>query len=157
MKIQDQARSITKKLSNHARAKSTPYQNIATEFLIERFLVRIIADKKLYSALIFKGGYVGLRVYDSPRYTIDLDALLQKIEIPLALELIKKAAWANLGDAVWFRFESEINLETQGEYGGIRLVFRTGIGEIPKEIKRSQVIQFDLGIGDPVTPAPIAH
>jgi hypothetical protein len=49
---------------------------VETVFLIERLVARLIADKKLSQNLVFKGGFVGLRVYDSPRYTIDLDALL---------------------------------------------------------------------------------
>ncbi|MFN8945835.1 MAG: nucleotidyl transferase AbiEii/AbiGii toxin family protein, partial [Pseudobdellovibrionaceae bacterium] len=29
-----------------------------------------------------------------------------------------------------------------------------GIGEVLKDLKKAQVVNFDLGIGDPVTPAP---
>ena len=43
---------------------------------------------------------------------------------------------------------------TQGEYGGIRQVYRAGIGEVLKNLKKAQIIHFDLGIGDPITPAP---
>ncbi len=35
-----------------------------------------------------------------------------------------------------------------------RLVYRAGIGEILKDLKKAQIINFDLGIGDPVTPGP---
>ncbi len=41
-----------------------------------------------------------------------------------------------------------------GEYGGIRHSYRAGIGEVLKNLKKAQVIHFDLGIGDPVTPGP---
>jgi predicted nucleotidyltransferase component of viral defense system len=152
MSLQDQARSISQKLSKMAREENTTFQNIATEFLIERLLVRITSDKKLFDSLVFKGGYVGLRVYDSPRYTIDLDALLIKSDIQLTLNRIKSAAETDSNDGVWFRFEKEVDLKTQGEYGGIRLEFRTGIGEILKDVKRAQIIQVDIGIGDPVLP-----
>ncbi len=79
MNLKDQARSVTQKLSNLAIKQGSTYQNLATEFLIERLIVRLTSNKKLYSSLIFKGGYVGLRIYESPRYTIDLDALLIKM------------------------------------------------------------------------------
>jgi len=71
------------------------------------------------------------------------------------LELVKKKAEYDIDDGVWFKFEDQLELATQGEYGGIRQVYRAGIGEVLKNLKKAQVIHFDLGIGDPVTPGPI--
>ena len=51
--------------------------------------------------------------------------------------------------------KKKLSLKTQGEYGGIRQVFRAGIGEIPQNTKRSQIIHFDLGAGDPIIPQPV--
>ncbi len=146
--------SVRKKLSNLAQKLKVPYRNVETVFIIERLVARLVADKKLSQHLVFKGGFVGLRVYDSPRYTIDLDALLVKANIDSTLELAKQRAEIDSDDGTWFRFESQFNLTTQGEYGGIRQVYRAGIGEILPDIKRAQAINFDLGIGDPVTPGP---
>jgi hypothetical protein len=123
--------------------------------LIERLVARLVADKKLCQHLVFKGGFVGLRVYGSPRYTIDLDALLVRANIDSTLERVKKRAEMDSGDSTWFRFESQTILTTQGEYGGIRQVYRVGIREILSNIKRAQTIYFDLGIGDPITPGPL--
>jgi predicted nucleotidyltransferase component of viral defense system len=149
------ATSITQKLSNLAQKKGVPFQFLSTSFIIERLVIRLISDKTLKDALVFKGGYVGLRVYESPRYTIDLDALLMKSDLRKILEKSKVAAESDTGDGVWFRFEQEVDLKAQGEYGGIRLAFRAGIGEPMKNIKRAQIINFDIGIGDPVTPGPV--
>jgi predicted nucleotidyltransferase component of viral defense system len=146
--------SVRKKLSKLAQKLKVPYRNVETVFLIERLVARLVADKKLGQHLVFKGGFVGLRVYGSPRYTIDLDALLVKANLDSTLELVKQRAETDSDDGTWFRFESQINLTTQGEYGGIRQVYRVGIGEILPDIKRAQAINFDLGIGDPITPGP---
>ena len=86
MKKEDQAKSITAKLSKISRTTGINYQSISTTFLLERLLARLVADKKLAKSLVFKGGYVGLRVYNSNRYTIDLDALLMKADIPSTLK-----------------------------------------------------------------------
>ena len=155
MKLEDQAKSIRQKLSNLSQKQGVSYQYIATSFLLERLVARIVSDSNLYKSIIFKGGYVALRIYESSRYTIDLDALLSKPRLKETLKQVRKAAEKDIGDAVWFRFEKEIDLKTQGEYGGIRQVFRSGIGEIPHDIKRSQIIHFDLGTGDPVIPQPV--
>jgi len=151
----DQAKSISAKLSKISKSTGIPYQNIATSFLIERLLARLLTNLQLTKTLVFKGGYVGLRVYDTPRYTIDLDALLMKADIPSTMKLTTKAAESDIKDGTWFELESQIDLKAQGEYGGIRQVFRAGFGEKPKDIKRAQIINFDLGIGDPVTPGPV--
>ena len=155
MKLKDQAKSIRQKLSNLSQKQGVSYQYIATSFLLERLVAHIVSDNKLYKSIVFKGGYVALRIYKSNRYTIDLDALLLKHHIRETLEQVRKAAEKDIGDAVWFRLEKEINLKTQGEYGGIRQVFRGGIGEIPKNITRAQVIHFDLGTGDSIIPQPV--
>lgn len=131
-----------------------PYRNLETVFLIERLVARLIADKKLSQHLVFKGGFVGLRVYGSPRYTIDLDALLVEANIESTLELAKQKTESDADDGVWFRFENEMNLATRGEYGGIRQVYRAGIGEGLPDLRRAQIVHFDLGIGDPITPGP---
>ena len=75
-KLKSQARSIGDRLSRISKASGVPYLLVLTEFLLERLAVRLVADRNLSQCLVFKGGYVSLRVYNSPRYTVDLDALL---------------------------------------------------------------------------------
>jgi predicted nucleotidyltransferase component of viral defense system len=154
MTTKSKGESIRQKLTALSTKLGVKYSNIETAFLIERLLARLMADKTLSNHLVFKGGFVGLKVYESPRYTVDLDALLIKANIESTLKLVKEKAEFDLNDGVWFRFEDQVELATQGEYGGIRHVYRTGIGEVLKNLKKAQVVQFDLGIGDPVTPGP---
>lgn len=71
-----------------------------------------------------------------------------------AIIRIKAAMDVDTGDGAWFQYEGKEDLKTQGDYGGIRLSFRGGIGEAPAKISKAQLIHIDLGIGDPVTPAP---
>ena len=154
MKLKERGISIRKKISNLAQEKNCNYQDIETSFLLERLLARLVLNRELFPSLIFKGGYVGLRVYNSERYTVDLDAVLAKSELEEALEKTIFVIEKDIGDAVWFQFEKQIDLKAQGLYGGIRQVFRSGIGEIPSNTKRSRIINFDLGIGDPIVPTP---
>lgn len=153
--LEDQARSISKRLSLLAQKLGVAFQDVATEFLLERMVVRLVQDKALAGQLVFKGGYVALRVYNSPRYTIDLDAVLRKGDAGSVTKKTVSAVEAELKDGAWFRREREIDLTTQGEYGGRRIVFRTGIGPVLKDIKRAQLVNLDIGIGDPITPGPV--
>jgi hypothetical protein len=154
MTSKSKGESVRQKLTLLSKKLEVKYKDIETVFMIERLVARLIADKKLAGHLVFKGGFVGLKIYESPRYTIDLDALLIKSNFEETLKKVKQQAEIDLNDGVWFRFESQIDLATQGEYGGIRHSYRAGIGEVLKNLKKAQVIHFDLGIGDPVTPGP---
>jgi predicted nucleotidyltransferase component of viral defense system len=126
-----------------------------TDFLIERIVFRLVGSPSLKNHLIFKGGYVGLRCYQSPRYTIDLDAIAHRKDIGTVIEEAKQAISCDLNDSVWFELEREVDLKTQNEYGGICLKYRAGIGDKPENIKKAQTVKVDIGIGDPVTPGPL--
>jgi hypothetical protein len=137
--------SIRQKIIDLGKKLGAEPRELETVFLIERLVARLTADKKLATHLVFKGGFVGLKIYESPRYTIDLDALLVKSNIDETLELVKKQAELDLNDGVWFRFENQTDLTTQGEYGGIRHSYRAGIGELLKNLKKAQIIHFYFG------------
>ena len=147
-----QAESIRAKLSNLAKKKSAPFEVIFTSFLIERALKRLMTEDKLVHNLIFKGGFVSVSIYSSPRFTVDLDAVLHGITLDDAETLSKKSLQHNFEDGVWFLFESSIPLTNQTDYGGRRLQFRAGLFPQPEDIKRAKVLHIDLGVGDPVTP-----
>lgn len=148
--------SVRQKLINLSLQRNVPFQNLETAFMLERLVARLVADDTLNRHLVFKGGFVGLRVYDSSRYTVDVDALVVNADVGSTLVGVREKAEFDLEDGVWFRFEDQVDLATQGEYGGIRQIYRAGIGEILKNVKKARVVHFDVGIGDPVTPGPQA-
>lgn len=154
MTTKSKGESVRQKLTTLSKKIEVDYKDLETLFMIERLAARLVSDKHLASHLVFKGGFVGIKIYESPRYTVDLDALLVKSNIDETLEQVKQQAEIDLDDGVWFRFESQVDLATQGEYGGIRHTYRAGIGEVLKNLKKAQIIHFDLGIGDPITPGP---
>ena len=155
MSKRDKAKSISKKLSNMARKNNIPYRNIMMSFYLERLLVRIIANKYLKDHLVFKGGYVGLRVYNSQRYTIDLDAVIIKKTLKTILKKVTLEVESDLNDCTWFKFQENQSLLTQGEHEGIRQVYKTGLGEPPKDTSRCDVVHFDIGVDDPIVSKPI--
>lgn len=146
------ARSISMKLSAISKQRNTPYKNVLTEFFLERLLARLISVQELSSALVFKGGYVGRRAYGSPRYTIDLDALLEGHAVSELRATIIAAGEKDIGDGAWYHFEETLDLQTQGEYPGVRFIFRAGLGQRSTDIKIAQKVHFDVGVGDFVDP-----
>lgn len=148
-----QIKSIESKILNVARATGRSSMETRILFLLERATARMLLDQVLQQHLIFKGGYVALRVYKSPRFTSDIDAVIKGFSPEEAVQRIKVSIDKDIGDGAWFTWEGEDSLQTQGEYGGRRLRFRAGIGELPAKIKTALVVGIDIGIGDPVTPA----
>lgn len=72
--------SVRQKLSDLSKKLSISYENIETAFMIERLVARMVADKNLSRHLVFKGGFVGLRVYNSERYTKEaFDSVVKQI------------------------------------------------------------------------------
>ena len=147
---------LAQRLQKIALEKGTSYQAILTSFLIERALVRMVSDEFLYEHLVFKGGYVGERVFETGRFTRDLDSILQGTSMNSVLESVKNALDKDIGDHTWFEFEERSDLELQNEYGGVRLKFRAGLLPKLKDLKRAQILHLDFGVGDPITPAPLS-
>lgn len=81
MTTKSKGESVRQKLTLFSKKLGAKYKDVETVFMIERLVARLIADKHLSSHLVFKGGFVGLKIYESPRYTVDLDALLVKANI----------------------------------------------------------------------------
>lgn len=130
-------RSVSDKLKRLAHERQATYAEVLTQFLIERAVARLVIEPGLGDHLVFKGGFVGLKVYGSPRFTTDLDAITYRKDRAEIIRLIKQALAKSLGDHVWFIYENEVDLITQGEYGGIRLVYRFGLGEPPKDLRKT--------------------
>ena len=154
-KVKNLAISIRERLSQMAIKQKIPFKNLETQFLLERLIVRLLTHPKLHDRLIFKGGYVGLRVYHSPRYTIDVDAVTFENRPEALATMAKETIEQELGDGAWFRLESSSALKIREGHEGVRLNFRGGVGEVLKNLQKAQRIQLDIGYGDPVTPGPV--
>lgn len=87
--LKAQLQSIQAKLKNTAAQHGANYQEMLTLFLLERAAVRLLGDVNLQNNLIFKGGYVGVRVYNSPRYTTDLELLSVEWTLRTLLSVLK--------------------------------------------------------------------
>ncbi len=148
-----QIKSIESKILNVARQTGRSPMETRILFLLERATARMLLDPILQRHLVFKGGYVAVRVYKSPRFTSDIDAVITGIPSDEAIRRIKTNIDQDIGDGAWFSWEGEENIKAQGEYGGQRIRFRAGIGDPPAKLKNALLVNIDIGIGDPITPA----
>jgi hypothetical protein len=143
---------IKEKIKKLALTTGADFEDVFTLFVIERAVVRLMTNEKLARSMIFKGGFVCVRVFESPRYTIDLDSALHGCSFEEAKTLIHEVVQQDHNDGIWFQYETSEILKTQSEYGGLRLQFRVGFYPVLKDIRRAKILHIDLGTGDPVTP-----
>ncbi len=125
---------------------------------LERAVARIEKHPRLASHIIFKGGFVLLKITDTNRFTRDVDALaigISRKEVP---KLIDHALNVDLDDGLWFGNVVCEDLTAQGPNGGYRFTCVFHIGNPPNSskatIKKLSRIHIDIGFADPVETLP---
>lgn len=118
---------------------------------LERAIARIELNKELAKHLIFKGGFVLLKIFDSQRFTRDADALAESITQKKLKDLVCQALSMNLDDGLWFGDIKIENVQEQGQYKAIRFDFAFQIGspDLKKVYKLSR-IHIDVSFSDSI-------
>ncbi len=123
---------------------------------LERATARLSGNKDLVDHLIFKGGFVLLKIYESRRFTRDADALAVSISKKKLSDLVGKALAVDLNDGLWFGDLQIEEIDEQGEYGAYRFNCAFHIGEPDlKKIKNLSRIHIDVGFSDQLPQIPI--
>ncbi len=123
---------------------------------LERAIARLSQNKELAEHLVFKGGFVLLKSYESLRFTRDADALAVAISKEKLKKLICTALSIDLEDGLWFGDIQVQELTEQGEYGAYRFDCAFQIGEPDlKKLRKFSRIHIDVGFSDrlPTKPA----
>jgi predicted nucleotidyltransferase component of viral defense system len=116
---------------------------------IERAIARLSSSPDLSEHLIFKGGFVLLKNYDSSRFTRDADTLAVNISKEKIYESVQTALSTDLDDGLWFGDIQVQELTEQGEYGAYRFdcAYQIGEPDLNKVHKLSR-IHIDVGFSD---------
>lgn len=149
----DKVKLIKKKLLELSRISANLSINELRVILaLERIAARITNHSKLKDHLIFKGGFVMLKAYESDRFTRDIDALGVGLDKKSFSGFILEALKVDLDDGLWFGNIRVEDLEAQGEYGALRFnsAFQIGFPDFNKVDKLSR-IHFDIGFGDQIS------
>lgn len=126
---------------------------------LERAIARLEQMDEIAGHLIFKGGFVLLKIFDGHRFTRDADALAVSIPKQKLEKLVPRALSTDLNDGMWYGDIQVLDLEEQGEYGAFRFDFAFQIGEPDhKKIHKLSRIHVDVGFSDrlPLKPSRIS-
>jgi len=128
---------------------------LRTIMALERATARLTVSETLSQHLIFKGGFVLLKIHESRRFTRDADALAVAIPKEELKDAIAEALTKDLEDGFWFGDLSVRELTEQGEYGAYRFDFAYCIGHPdPKKVKNLSRIHIDIGFSDKLDRKP---
>lgn len=123
---------------------------------LERAIARLSHDKALAGHLVFKGGFVLLKKYESLRFTRDADVLAVATSKEKLKSLVCAALDADIEDGLWFGDIQVQELTEQGEYGSYRFdgAFQVGPPD-QKKIHKLSRIHIDVNFSDrlPTTPS----
>lgn len=122
---------------------------------LERAIARLLALSELKEHLVFKGGFVLFKSYESLRFTRDVDALALAISKDRLNALVQSAMISDLDDGLWYGDIQLQELTEQGEYGSCRFdcAFQIGNPE-PNKIHKLSRIHIDIGFSDRLPNKP---
>ena len=153
-KVTNHAVSVYSRLKNIARVKHLDFSRLLIRYAIERFLYRL-GESQYANNFVLKGGnlFIIWQNGETPRTTMDSDFLffgdaseehLKKIFTDLVTSNICPE------DGMHYLPETieTVSIREEREYGGTRITLNAYLGtaHIP--------MQFDIGIGDVITPSP---
>ena len=157
MSQDEKTKLVLRKLAKLAVESPLSINELRVALALERLVARLTIHKKLNEKLVFKGGFVLLRAYNTHRFTRDLDALAEKISKEELLELVQVALGQDLNDALSYGIPEIHDLVDQGKYAGYRVKIPFQIGTLPTEsrkLKKISRIHLDIGFGDKLTETP---
>ncbi len=146
----EKAKQISRALKAMLEKKGQFHLNeLRVIIALERAIARLSQDKVLAEHLIFKGGFVLLKSFESPRFTRDADALARAIPKEKLKDLVRSALEFDLEDGLWFGDFQLQELDDQGEYGAYRFdcAFLIGKPDL-KKVRNFSRIHLDIAFND---------
>jgi hypothetical protein len=145
------AASVRQRLLNRARAEGRVFQELATLYVMERFLYRLGRSPHAEN-FVLKGGLMTLTwAGEHARLTRDIDLLGRGAStVGAVVDRVREVLCVEAEDGVGFDVDSASGSEitVDATYVGARVVFRADLaGMIIK-------MQVDVGFGDAVVPEP---
>jgi predicted nucleotidyltransferase component of viral defense system len=130
-------KSINDKINNLAKKLNIKDVNKLTILVtLERIVARLLTRNFLRENLIFSGGFVMLKTFESNRFTVDLDAIIKKISTKELNVEIESALRTDIGDGFVFWGLKDEKLDMMSGYTGVRYSFHYKTGELPDDLDK---------------------
>ena len=130
-------KSINDKINNLAKELNVKDTNKLTILItLERVVARLLTRNFLRENLIFSGGFVMFKTFESNRFTLDLDAIIRSVSTKELNSEIESALGTDIGDGFVFWGLKDEKLEMKSGYTGVRYSFHYKTGELPHDLDK---------------------
>lgn len=144
-------KSINDKINNLAKKLNIVDTNKLTILVtLERVVARLLTRDFLRENLIFSGGFVMFKIFESNRFTLDLDAIIKKVSIKELSVEIEAALRTDIGDGFVFWGLCDEKLDMKSGYTGVRYSFHYKTGDLPDDLDKPSFyprVHLDVVIG----------
>lgn len=143
------SKHIVKSLKELEKSLPLSLNELRVITALERVVSKIEASS-LSDYIVFKGGFVLFKVYESTRFTRDVDAIGKNIDLEKIKKEMPLILSENVEDGVWLGDVTIQDILDQDVYGGIRfsMAFQIGDPPIKDKIRKLSRVHFDIGVGD---------
>jgi len=90
--------SLKDKIKVLARKQKIDTAKFQTIVVFERVVARLLTRDFIRENMVFSGGFVMIKSYDSERFTKDLDAIVRDVPTKKLFDEVKTALTTDLGD-----------------------------------------------------------
>jgi hypothetical protein len=144
-------KSINDKINNLAKKLNIADTNKLTILVtLERVVARLLTRDFLRESLIFSGGFVMFKNFESNRFTLDLDAIIKKVSTKELNAEIEAALRTDIGDGFVFWGLRDEKLDMKSGYTGVRYSFHYKTGDLPDDLDKPSFyarVHLDVVIG----------
>lgn len=145
-------KSINDKINNLAKKLNVKDTNKLTILVtLERVVARLLTRNFLRENMIFGGGFVMFKTFESNRFTLDLDAIIRRVATKELNSEIESALRTDIGDGFVFWGLKEEKLDMKSGYRGVRYSFHYKTGDLPDDLDKPNFyprIHLDVVIDD---------
>jgi hypothetical protein len=89
--------------------------------------------------MIFSGGFVMFKTFESNRFTLDLDAIIRRVATKELNSEIESALRTDIGDGFVFWGLKEEKLDMKSGYMGVRYSFHYRTGDLPDDLDKPNI------------------
>ncbi len=147
------ATQLKAKVRNLSGGDSQKAQTLIRNFMMERFLERIVLSQYRNSFILKGGMLVAAIVGLDTRATMDIDTTVKSLTLSKdnVIKIVEDIIAVEIPDGVQFRIAKVTDIMEEHDYPGIRVMLEATLD------KMRQAVKIDISTGDIITPGAVEY
>ena len=147
------ATQLKAKVRNLSGGDSQKAQTLIRNFMMERFLERIVLSQYRNSFILKGGMLVAAIVGLDTRATMDIDTTVKSLTLSKdnVIKIVEDIIAVEIPDGVQFRIAKVTDIMEEHDYPGIRVMLEATLDKL------RQAVKIDISTGDIITPGAMEY